>query len=196
MLLDKVGASLDGGDLNQNSPNMKSKNAASRAKSTFAQRKSVLVLHKLDSNEEKKIEPNLAFFDKNQDISQFQSGDQKNLDNQEDFNMAQERQNRRCASSNNNDRRFSLKAPGGNSQFAKKYMERKMNNTPQHNRPGEEEDKDEDDSLSDYLDENAEPEDVDENFNGKPVCLNVKELTTHDMDIKKIEKNPLHKFFT
>lgn len=41
--------------------------------------------------------------------------------------------------------------------------------------------------MSEYRDENAEPEEVDEN-QGKPLEIRVKRLVAHDMDIKQVSK--------
>lgn len=41
--------------------------------------------------------------------------------------------------------------------------------------------------MSEYRDENAEPDEVDEN-GGAPIKIKVKKLQTHEMNIKKIDK--------
>lgn len=53
---------------------------------------------------------------------------------------------------------------------------------------GEEEKREhDDDSLSEYRDENAEPDEVDEN-SGKPIVIKVNKLHAHEMNIKQIDK--------
>lgn len=53
---------------------------------------------------------------------------------------------------------------------------------------GEEQKRDRnDDSLSEYRDENAEPDEVDEN-SGNPIVIKVKKLHAHEMNIKQIDK--------
>jgi hypothetical protein len=50
-----------------------------------------------------------------------------------------------------------------------------------------EEDDDDKSSMSEYRDENAEPDEVDEN-GGNPIKIKVKKLQAHEMNIKKIDK--------
>lgn len=46
------------------------------------------------------------------------------------------------------------------------------------------------------MDENAEPDETDENFMGKPFNFNVKEIPVHDMDIKTINKINIQRYYT